>query len=175
MASTDLNDLIPEVKQRAELVIAQCLAEKINLLIYCTFRSLEEQSKLYRQSRTKKQIDKKIKYYQSLGFSFLADILISVGPQEGVIGKHVTNAGPGESYHNFHRAFDSVPLIGGKAMWQINHPSWQVYGNAVVNAGLEWAGNWKKFKEYPHAQLGLGSNPLKIWNPEEMKRELNII
>ena len=101
MASRDLNDLIPEVKQHAEKVIDVCGQVGVDILIYCTLRPLEEQAKLYRQSRSWVEIKKKILKYKDRGFGFLADVIDSVGP---CTGPHVTNAGPGESWHNYGEA-----------------------------------------------------------------------
>jgi len=70
-------------------------------------------------------------------------------------GKIVTNAKPGYSYHNWGLAFDCVPLINGKPMWDSKNPMWQKLGELGKSVGLEWAGDWKKFKEYPHFQLAL--------------------
>jgi peptidoglycan LD-endopeptidase CwlK len=67
-------------------------------------------------------------------------------------GKIVTNARAGGSAHNFGLAFDGVPMVGGKPMWDEEHPLWQVYGDIAAAVGLEWAGTWVKFKEFPHVQ-----------------------
>jgi peptidoglycan L-alanyl-D-glutamate endopeptidase CwlK len=68
-------------------------------------------------------------------------------------GKVVTNAKAGYSYHNYHVAFDFVPIENGKAMWN----SLDVFrrcGKIAEELGLEWAGNWPgKFKEMAHCQL----------------------
>jgi peptidoglycan L-alanyl-D-glutamate endopeptidase CwlK len=83
-------------------------------------------------------------------------------------GQKVTNAKAGESYHNYGLAFDCVPLVGGKTSWGRN----DLYNKIATYAkeiGLEWAGNWKTFKEYPHfqwtggltiAQLKSGKKPV---------------
>ena len=34
---------------------------------------------------------------------------------------------------------------------------------------MNWAGDWTGFREYPHAQLKPGGNPLKTMGPEEIK------
>lgn len=68
-------------------------------------------------------------------------------------GKIVTNAKPGQSAHNFGMAMDVVPIRNGKAIWNADDPAWQVYGEEVRKANLEWAGDWHRFKEYPHCQL----------------------
>jgi peptidoglycan LD-endopeptidase CwlK len=69
-----------------------------------------------------------------------------------VPGKIVTNAKGGQSYHNWRVAFDVVPLVNGKAMWN-DSVLWQKIGAIGRASGLEWAGDWKKFKEFPHFQF----------------------
>ena len=125
MASRSLSDLIPELRELAEQVRRICQQRGVDLLVYCTYRSLEEQAKLYRQSRTLAQIEGKANQFRGKGFDFLAEVLMSVGPQHGKLGAHVTMAGPGQSWHNLRRAFDAVPLVSGKAMWKNAHPHWQ--------------------------------------------------
>ncbi len=172
MASRDLNDLIPEVKERAEQVQLACQqAAGFDLLIYCTLRTLEEQARLYRQSRNRAEIDTKLLKYRTRGFDFLAEILEGVGP---CYGKHVTNAGPGESWHNYAQAFDAVPLLGGKPAWNYldARSHWDAYGEAVRQVGLQWAGDWTSFREYPHSQLNQGSNPLKLNDPDFIREQL---
>ncbi|MCK4829106.1 M15 family metallopeptidase [bacterium] len=167
MASRNLDDLVPEVKQKAEKVLEVCDSVGMNLLIYCTLRTLEEQSRLYRQSRSWQEIKTKILKYKNRGFSYLANILDNVGPCSG---PHVTNAGPGESWHNYAEAWDAVPLVGGKPAWKYSDATeeWDAYGECVVHVGMEWAGNWTSFKERPHAQLRKGSNPLKVFDPDRI-------
>jgi peptidoglycan L-alanyl-D-glutamate endopeptidase CwlK len=171
MASREISDLIPELAEKAKQVQLLCQERSVDLLIYCTYRSLEEQAKLYRKSRTLAQIEQKANQFREKGFSFLAEVLMDVGPQAGKLGEHVTNAGPGESWHNFRRAFDSVPLVGGKAMWKSTHEHWQVYGEAVREVSLEWAGDWRRFREFPHAQMASGGNPIRVLSPEEVKNQ----
>jgi peptidoglycan L-alanyl-D-glutamate endopeptidase CwlK len=73
-------------------------------------------------------------------------------------GKIVTNARAGESAHNPDKdgkahAYDCVPLIGGKPMWDANHPSWRIVGECAEEAGLVWSGRWTgKLKEVAHMQ-----------------------
>lgn len=70
-------------------------------------------------------------------------------------GTVVTNAKGGQSYHNYRLAFDVVPLINGKPLWStsINDmPIWQRVGAIGKGCGLEWAGDWVSFREYPHFQ-----------------------
>lgn len=67
-------------------------------------------------------------------------------------GKIVTNAKAGQSWHNYRCAVDVVPIVNGKPCWDVKHPVWQQVGALGKQAELEWAGDWKRFKEYPHFQ-----------------------
>lgn len=53
MASRSLDDLIPIVKKKAEQFLEECHKQGLDILIYCTLRSKEEQDGLYAQGRTK--------------------------------------------------------------------------------------------------------------------------
>jgi len=43
-------------------------------------------------------------------------------------GKIVTNAKPGESWHNYRCAIDVVPLVNGKPNWDGSDPIWKTIG-----------------------------------------------
>lgn len=68
------------------------------------------------------------------------------------LGKIVTNAKGGQSFHNHRCAVDVVPLINGKPNWNTKDPVWPKIGALGKAAGLEWAGDWVKFKEMAHFQ-----------------------
>ena len=67
-------------------------------------------------------------------------------------GRIVTNARAGQSFHNYRCAVDVVPLLHGKPVWDSKNSIWQDVGRIGKAAGLEWAGDWQRFKEYPHFQ-----------------------
>lgn len=82
-------------------------------------------------------------------------------------GKRVTNARPGQSWHNWKLAFDFVPLRYGKPVWGTTgngideNPAdddkddlelWMRCAMIAESIGLEWAGRWKSFKEMAHCQ-----------------------
>lgn len=67
-------------------------------------------------------------------------------------GKVVTNARAGQSYHNYRCAVDVVPIRAGKPVWDAKDPVWQQVGALGKAAGLEWAGDWKRFREMAHFQ-----------------------
>lgn len=122
MSSRSLTVLHPLFRPKAEEFVQAANAAGLDVLVYCTVRTMQEQADLYAQGRTKP-------------------------------GKVVTRARPGESAHNFGLAFDGAPLIGGKIDWDPENPIWTRYGKVATDIGLEWAGNWVEFKEYPHIQL----------------------
>jgi peptidoglycan L-alanyl-D-glutamate endopeptidase CwlK len=66
-------------------------------------------------------------------------------------GAIVTRAKAGQSWHNWRCALDVVPLVNGKAIWD-DQAMWKQVGEIGKSCGLEWAGDWKTFKEYPHFQ-----------------------
>ncbi|MBC8147110.1 MAG: M15 family metallopeptidase, partial [Bacteroidetes bacterium] len=167
--SREISDLIPIMQQKAIDIQMYCENIGVPIVIYSTRRTLQEQSKLYRQGRTGSQIRYKITRLNNLGFGFLAEILDSVGPQ---MEKYkVTNAGPGESWHNYGEAFDAVPLVGGKAVWN-NDELWKKYGQVVTMNGLVWGGSWTSFVDKPHAQYRPGGNPLKLFSPDQIRNLL---
>ena len=66
-------------------------------------------------------------------------------------GNVVTRAKAGQSWHNYRCALDVVPLVNGKAIWD-DQAMWKQVGEIGKSCGLEWAGDWVTFKEYPHFQ-----------------------
>ena len=69
-----------------------------------------------------------------------------------VAGRKVTNAKGGQSFHNWRVAFDFVPIVNGKAMWN-DTATFTRCGAIAESLGLEWAGRWKRFKETAHIQF----------------------
>ena len=73
-------------------------------------------------------------------------------------GQIVTNATGGDSFHNWRCAVDVVPLLNGKPVWDSANPIWKKVGQLGKQAGLDWAGEWKSFKETAHFQYTGGLN-----------------
>ena len=125
MASRNTEDLHPDLQPLAKKFEAECAKEGVTALIYMTYRPDKEQDELYALGRTKP-------------------------------GKKVTNAKGGKSDHNFtingkpaSKAFDAVPLIHGKAVWN-DATLWAKMGKVAARVGLQWGGNWKGFVDKPH-------------------------
>lgn len=123
--SRDIKDLHPELKNLAKKFLDKLEEENIDVIITSTYRDNESQNALYALGRTKK-------------------------------GKIVTYAAGGHSYHNYRLAFDIVPIKDGKPVWSTigeNLILWRKIGALGMVLGLEWGGNWKKSKDYPHFQF----------------------
>lgn len=127
--SRKIEDLLPVVQTKVHAFIKKCNESGIDVLITSTYRDNESQTSLYNQGRT---------------------------PESKARGeKKVTNAKAGQSYHNYAIAFDFVPLINGKAQWN-NIALFNKCGVIAKSCGLEWAGDWKTFKELAHCQYSAG-------------------
>jgi peptidoglycan L-alanyl-D-glutamate endopeptidase CwlK len=68
-------------------------------------------------------------------------------------GRIVTRAPAWQSWHQYGRAVDAVPLQAGKPDWAMRFTKlWDVMVEEGDRLGLEWAGRWKKFRESVHWQ-----------------------
>ena len=65
-------------------------------------------------------------------------------------GNIVTNAGGGQSYHNYGLAAD---LIFKQYNWSPPPGWWNEFGIEAKKLGLEWGGDWEDLRDYPHVQL----------------------
>ena len=83
-------------------------------------------------------------------------------------GKIVTNANAGDSFHNYRCAVDVVPLLNGKPEWDGSNSIWAKVGALGKEAGLEWAGDWLKFKELAHFQYTGGKTIAQLKAGEQI-------
>jgi peptidoglycan L-alanyl-D-glutamate endopeptidase CwlK len=66
-------------------------------------------------------------------------------------GKVVTNARPGDSLHNYGRAFDiAFRKPDGSVTWD---GPWSKVGAIGESLGLTWGGRWRSFPDRPHFQF----------------------
>lgn len=78
-------------------------------------------------------------------------------------GRKVTNAKPGQSFHEYGVALDIYPIVNGKIDFSGSHLDvWKKMAEAFKKQGFEWAYEWKTFKEMPHFQMTKG-NPLSYF------------
>jgi peptidoglycan L-alanyl-D-glutamate endopeptidase CwlK len=130
------------------LVLAE--SRGLHLLMTCTRRSAQEQAQLYAVGHSLAEIVAGRGTLMGLKRPDLAALMDDLQP---IAGKMRTRALPGQSAHQYGLAVDCVPLVAGKPIWDVKAPEWKMYGATVEDVGLEWAGTWKTFKEFPHAQM----------------------
>jgi len=116
-------DLDPEAAIVCNAHVLACHRVGIELLVTSTYRNYEAQEALYAIGRT-------------------------VQPER----RHVTNARAGQSWHNFRVAWDVVPLVGGKAVWDERDPLWKDVVKLGKECGAEAGADWPAFKDLPHFQ-----------------------
>lgn len=150
MASRKTSDLSPEMRVLHDKFMDRCrrdvnlLKEGITVLVTCTYRSNEEQNRLYAQGRTTK--GRKVTNVKGGGSKH----------------NHTTPQGAPAAL-----AFDVVPLRHGKCIWGTDgngiddDPSdddtddleaWERVGAHGEAVGLVWGGSWTRFKDRPHFQ-----------------------
>lgn len=131
VASRSLADLAPPVRAAAVQFVDLCNRAGVDVLIYCTLRSLEEQARLYASGRTVPGAK-----------------LTNARPGESLHNPD----GNGQAW-----AFDAVPLLpDGRAAWGADSLIDKM-GECGERAGLEWAGRWVgSLRERVHFQIRKG-------------------
>lgn len=133
-STSHLLDLHPVVLIAATLLIQRCYTRGVPILITQGLRTVTDQDALYVQGRTK-------------------------------AGSIVTNARGGYSYHNYGLAIDFALLLpdGKSVSWDMCrdgngdlYADWQEVVREGKALGLEWGGDWTRFKDYSHFQLTFG-------------------
>jgi len=81
------------------------------------------------------------------------DVLYSKG-RNGIRGPIVTNAKGGQSNHNFGIAWD-IGVFDANGNYVTDDSAYRSFSAIVLPKmdTIEWGGNWRTFKDYPHYQL----------------------
>lgn len=123
-------------------------------------RSLEDLRPVVRDA-AKRALDK----VKALGIDVLVTSTLRTAAEQAELyaqgrtkpGKRVTNARPGQSFHNYGVALDLYPVVNGKIDFAGAHTEkWRQIAECFKSEGFEWAYEWKTFKEMPHFQMTLG-------------------
>ena len=130
MASRSLLDLAEPVGVCADRFLSACRLQGLDVLIYCTLRSNEEQGHLYEMGRTK-----------------TGRIVTNAKPGDSLHNPDCN----GKAW-----AFDAVPMSCGAIKWYdtdlLNH-----MGAIGESVGLDWAGRWSgSLREMVHFQKQRG-------------------
>lgn len=157
-----LTDLVPEFQEKVAAVLQQCAAQGITMVPSQTVRTPHVQARYWRQSRTRQEVEEAVTTLRNAGAPYLAEVMVSVGPQEG---EHVTNALPGNSWHQWGEAVDCFWQVDNKAEWSSTRKvdglnGYHVYAEAAKALGLDAGLFWRSLKDSPHLQLRATANPL---------------
>ena len=141
-----LDDLRPKTKKLCELWIEECRKAGINLVITQTLRSMDLQNAYYSQGR------------ESLSIVNEKRKKVNLPPITEKENKSIiTKAKAGSSPHNYGLAWDIACIVNGK----VDYNNLELYkkcgdiANTISFEGytIEWGGNFKSIKDYPHFQL----------------------
>lgn len=149
MTKFDRTCLVAALSLKLDRLIDNCSSRGIKVVPYYGFRTLEEQAKLWRQSRKSSEINTELMKLSSTGAYYLCKVLQSVGPCSG---PHATNAILGHSWHNWGEAADFYWEVDGQPNWN-DGEGYEVLAEEAMNLGLTAGRNFKSFKDPGHVQL----------------------
>lgn len=141
---TDLNALLAEEYKAAKDEFYRLYPGLPQPFVTCTYRSKDEQTALYAQSRESLQLVNGLRKKAGLA---------PISMEENK--KKVTNARAGQSPHNFHPAlaFDIAFItINNKLDWS-DHLFAKFAKIICANPLIEWGGHFRSLKDAPHYQL----------------------
>ena len=172
--SRDLDDLVTEFRAQVEELLNVCDQSGYTMRQFFTLRIPFEQGILWRQSRSTQEVRQKIEELQDKGADFLAHCIDSVGPRNG---RHVTNAIPGLSWHQWGEAVDCYWLLDDKSEWstrkKVNGANGYVnYAEKARSLGLTAGGHWSSFRDWPHVQMRKESNPGRLFSLQEINQQM---
>ena len=173
--AANISDLIPEFRNKVLELLNISMVVGVEMRPYFTIRTPFEQAKLWRQSRSIQEIDKKIAELNNAGAPFLAKCIESVGPQHG---DPVTKAIPGLSWHQWGEAVDCFWVVNGVAEWSAQkiangQNGYQVFADKAETIGLTSGGHWKSLKDWPHVQLRNEGSPLEIMSLQQINTAMS--
>ena len=126
-----------EVRKLAEELIRRCWKENVFIVFTDGLRTFEDQAVIYGKGRS----------------SYIYNRKQYGNPKV----KKVSNAKPGNSFHNYGLALDFVTCDGhGKNIDWIIGPKWRRAVAIAKELGFTWGGDWSSFRDYPHIQFDGG-------------------
>jgi len=137
-----------------EIGMHQSPQNKFSIHPFYCLRDPWTQARLWRQSRSTREIDIAILKLRSEEANFLADVLESVGPSHG---RWATNALPGQSWHQWGLAIDCFVINNfGRSVWSTKHLGYTTYAEVAQSLGLVPGLYWK-YQDAVHVQSGNGT------------------
>lgn len=149
MPSRSLSDLHPRLAVLAQQHLDLCAASGVRLLIYCTWRSPQEQEALYAQGRLPLDIVNAMRAEVGLGAIGDAENGYTVTRRRsGSMHNHTASSGRPAAL-----AYDCCPLDdAGHPDWSGGGPRWKLVADVGKRLGLVWGGDWPQ-RDRPHFEL----------------------
>lgn len=123
-----LSEVHPRLAERVRSMAEILAGEHITIRVTQSLRSWSEQQALWLEGRDAKGrvVDPK---------------------------KVVTDAQPGDSWHQFGLAVDVCPMNDGMPDWNLSHPVWKRIVEVGESVGLISGSTWRSFPDWPHFQM----------------------
>lgn len=128
ISESRLGEVYPPLAEKIRQMYQMLETENIEIRVTQSLRSWAEQAALYAEGR---------------------DANGNIVDQSKV----VTDAKPGDSYHNYGLAVDVAPFDAGIPDWDINHPAWKRIVAVGESLGLDSGSQWRTFPDWPHFQM----------------------
>lgn len=146
-----LEGLTPEFRDKVIRLVDNCASHGVIIVPYCGVRHPLEQAKLWRQSRTKKQVDDLIEILKYGKADYIRTCIEVVGPQP--MSRWATSTPPGLSWHQWGEAVDCYVLgSNGEPEWNTSHIGYGLYAGEAKKLGLV-SGYYWPHKDAVHVQL----------------------
>lgn len=157
-------------------LLNNCASRGIKMVPYSGVRTPKEQAILWRRSRSRNEIMKKVDFLRQERADYLADCILEVGPQ---YGRWCTNAIPGLSWHQWGEAIDCFWEVNNRAEWDITKydrnglNGYMVFAAEAKAISLTAGGYWR-IRDWPHVQLSRLTSPLKEISYSEISNEMEL-
>lgn len=159
MASSSLDDLIPELKEKAIKHQELCRASGIEIIFTCTARNVKEQIALYAQGR--QGVDEVNELRRIAGLRPITEEANQRPVTWTLNSKHLVDLEDVNLYNDKARAYDIAIVRDGKVNWDLKADvnenevaDYEEVARIGESIGLK-AGARFKTPDYPHFQWGV--------------------
>lgn len=147
---SELLPLASPMAAKVSFILKETKLVRLDFRIYAQTRDPWTQARLWRQSRSIEEIQLQLEKLKREKAFFLAEILESVGPQQG---RWATNNLPGQSWHQYGEAIDLVLVSDAKrTVWASTHPGYEKLAEIAKKVGLHSGWYWRH-RDVNHLQL----------------------
>lgn len=170
-----LHLLTDDCEARFRELFADCEANGTPMRPFFVRRHPRKQAELWRQSRSRLEVETGIAWLEGAGAPWLAKVIVDVGPQ---FGRWATNAVPGNSWHQWDEAVDAYAEVEGGMSWdtipgEVGGPGdafYRFYAERAVALGLTALG--PRLGDWVHVQNRDASSPARSLSWPEIDAEM---